>query len=81
LWRVALYRSARAATVALTALGGRLSATAQSALSRLQSFAMRHFSTADGKERSGVFARTWAIGGTALWIAVLLTAYVLVYYF
>jgi len=29
--------------------------------------------------RAGVFARTWSIGTTALWIAVLLTAYVLVY--
>jgi multicomponent Na+:H+ antiporter subunit D len=28
----------------------------------------------------GVFARSWPIGTTALWIAVLLTAYVLVYY-
>ena len=29
----------------------------------------------------GVFARAWPIGVTALWIAVLLTAYVLIYYF
>jgi|GEM_PF-4203382 len=28
----------------------------------------------------GVFARVWPIGTTALWIAVLLTAYVLFYY-
>ena len=28
----------------------------------------------------GVFARSWAIGTTGLWIAVLLTSYVLVYY-
>ena len=27
------------------------------------------------------FARTWSIGVTALWIAVLLTGYVLIYYF
>jgi multicomponent Na+:H+ antiporter subunit D len=30
-------------------------------------------------ERAGVFARAWTIGTTALWIAVLLTAYVLFY--
>jgi multicomponent Na+:H+ antiporter subunit D len=42
---------------------------------------MRHLSTGDGKQKSGVFARTWPIGSTALWIAVLLTGYVLVYYF
>jgi multicomponent Na+:H+ antiporter subunit D len=35
--------------------------------------------TADSKER-GVFARSWPVGTTALWIAVLLSAYVLVYY-
>ena len=35
--------------------------------------------TADRAER-GLFARSWAIGTTALWIAVLLSAYVLLYY-
>ena len=36
--------------------------------------------TADSKER-GMFARSWPIGTTALWIAGLLSAYVLLYYF
>ena len=81
LWRVALYRGARAIAAALSALGNRLSTISHTASSRLQSLAMRHLSTGDGQEKSGVFARTWAIGGTALWIAVLLSAYVLVYYF
>jgi multicomponent Na+:H+ antiporter subunit D len=35
--------------------------------------------TADSEERS-VFARSWTIGTTALWIAGLLSAYVLLYY-
>jgi multicomponent Na+:H+ antiporter subunit D len=35
--------------------------------------------TADSKEH-GVFARSWPIGTTALWIAGLLSAYVLLYY-
>lgn len=35
--------------------------------------------TADSKER-GVFARSWPVGTTALWIAGLLSAYVLLYY-
>ena len=48
---------------------------------RLQNLAMRHLSTGENKEKPGVFARTWPIGSTALWIAVLLTGYVLVYYF
>ena len=35
--------------------------------------------TADREER-GVFARSWPIGTTALWIVILLSAYVLIYY-
>jgi multicomponent Na+:H+ antiporter subunit D len=35
--------------------------------------------TADSAER-GVFARSWPIGTTALWIAILLSGYVLLYY-
>ena len=35
--------------------------------------------TADSAER-GMFARSWPIGTTALWIAILLSAYVLAYY-
>ncbi|MFQ3196595.1 MAG: multicomponent Na+:H+ antiporter subunit D [Paraglaciecola sp.] len=35
--------------------------------------------TADSKER-GVFARSWPVGTTALWIAGLLSVYVLLYY-
>lgn len=35
--------------------------------------------TADSEER-GVFARSWPVGTTALWIAVLLSGYVLLYY-
>jgi multicomponent Na+:H+ antiporter subunit D len=35
--------------------------------------------TADSKER-GVFARSWPVGTTAIWIVALLSAYVLMYY-
>jgi multicomponent Na+:H+ antiporter subunit D len=35
--------------------------------------------TADSEERA-LFARSWPIGTTALWIAILLTGYVLIYY-
>ena len=35
--------------------------------------------TADSDERA-MFARSWPIGTTALWIAILLSAYVLLYY-
>ena len=45
-------------------------------------FAVRYLGqphTADSDEH-GLFARSWRIGTTALWIAILLSAYVLVYY-
>jgi multicomponent Na+:H+ antiporter subunit D len=35
--------------------------------------------TSDSKER-GMFARSWPVGTTALWIAGLLSAYLLFYY-
>ena len=35
--------------------------------------------TADSQER-GLFARSWPIGATALWIVILLSAYVFIYY-
>jgi multicomponent Na+:H+ antiporter subunit D len=45
-------------------------------------FTMRYLGqphTADREER-GLFARSWPIGTTALWIAILLSSYVLLYY-
>ncbi len=50
---------------------------------RLLSYLTVHYlgqpHTADSDEQ-GLFARSWLIGTTALWIAILLSAYVLVYY-
>lgn len=48
----------------------------------LKNFAVKYLGqphTADSAEKS-VFARSWQIGTTALWIVVLLSAYILVYY-
>ena len=81
LWRVALYRTALGLSAAGRAIGGRLSAVTNGLLARLQTLATRHLSVGNGGERGGVFARAWPIGSTALWIAVLLTAYILFYYF
>ncbi len=81
LWRVVLYRLGRAILVVLSAIGNGLSSATQASLSRLQKLAMRYLATVNDEEKPGVFARTWPIGSTALWIAVLLTGYVLVYYF
>jgi multicomponent Na+:H+ antiporter subunit D len=81
LWRVALYRTALGLSAAGRAIGGRLSAVTNGLLARLQTLATRHLALGNGGERGGVFARAWPIGSTALWIAVLLTAYILFYYF
>ena len=81
IWRVLLNRVAHTLTATASAAGNWLSSSTQSLLARLQSLAMRHMSTGASKDKPGVFARTWPIGSTALWIAVLLTGYVLVYYF
>jgi multicomponent Na+:H+ antiporter subunit D len=46
----------------------------------LREFGQCHLGIGAGEQSRGVFARTWSIGTTSLWIAVLLTAYVLVYF-
>jgi multicomponent Na+:H+ antiporter subunit D len=81
LWRVLLYRLASGAYGVAKAAGHAASSAADAVLSRLHVLANRHFSSSPGKDRPGIFARAWPIGTTALWIAVLLTSYVLVYYF
>ncbi|MDJ0926702.1 MAG: Na(+)/H(+) antiporter subunit D [Gammaproteobacteria bacterium] len=74
LWRVLFLRVAAwilqggstAGQVLVSAVGDRLAA--------LQQWTGRHWG------RDGVFARSWPIGTTALWIAILLSTYVLIYY-
>ncbi len=80
-WRVGLFHIARSIYAGLARAGNVLQASVSSALGRAREFALRHFATATGEDRSGVFARAWPIGSTALWIAILLISYVLVYYF
>jgi len=77
-WRVLLYRLAGALHGGAAALGDALRSRIGAVLSALRSQAESHFSSRL-TERAGVFARAWSIGTTALWIAILLTAYVLVY--
>ena len=81
LWRVALFRVASATFTVTAAVGGAVTAAAGSVLARLRVVATRYLGTSGDDTRPGVLARTWPIGVTALWIAVLLTAYVLIYYF
>jgi len=46
----------------------------------LHEFGRRHLGISAKEKSRGAFARTWSIGTTSLWIAVLLTAYVLAYF-
>ena len=81
LWRVVFFR---AGAYLLTIIGkvqsvftlvvGRL-------LAKGKKLALRYIVKSGSDNRSGVLARAWPIGVTALWIAVLLSAYVVVYYF
>jgi len=80
LWRVALLGGARAAYAVLRKAGHVLEGAVSGVARRLRTLAARHMSASPEGGRAGVFARTWPIGATALWIAVLLTSYVFVYY-
>lgn len=80
LWRVLLFRAAAGIQAGFSAAGAALQARRVAGFAALRSRAEYHFGSgpAAGK-RMGVFSRTWSIGTTALWIAILLIAYVLVY--
>jgi multicomponent Na+:H+ antiporter subunit D len=79
-WRVLLFQLG-ARTYRFAAKAGKaVSAAFGLSLSRLGTAARRYLGPAEQGARTGVFARAWPIGVTALWIAVLLTSYVLVYY-
>ena len=82
LWRVALFRAARGINVMFERLGLALRDLAELLGRRFGERGRRLFGTrsTDGRLMPGVFARAWPIGTTALWIAVLLTAYVFFYY-
>ncbi|TGD72222.1 Na(+)/H(+) antiporter subunit D [Mangrovimicrobium sediminis] len=63
----------------LRATGGRLGSASQQLLRHLTTHYLGQPHTADREERA-LFARSWPIGTTALWIAILLSGYVLIYY-
>jgi len=81
LWRVMLFKLAVRTYRLTAAAGSTVSNAAGTTLLNLRNIAQRYLGTSKHEARPGVFTRAWPIGVTALWIAVLLTAYVLVYYF
>lgn len=81
LWRVLLFQAGVRAYRFASAAGSYISTAAASSVSGLANAASRFLGTAEEGATPGVFARAWPIGVTALWIAVLLTGYVVIYYF
>jgi multicomponent Na+:H+ antiporter subunit D len=77
LWRVLAFRVAVRTYAFSASFGTVLQTRVGRGLDALRSRAETHFGTR--APQAGVFARSWSIGTTALWIAVLLTAYMLVY--
>jgi multicomponent Na+:H+ antiporter subunit D len=82
LWRAGLVRLLRAVAAAWTRIGSTLGAGLERLGLRLGQGGRRYFGsrTEDGRHIHGLFSSAWPIGTTALWIAVLLTAYVFFYY-
>ncbi|GGP38905.1 Na(+)/H(+) antiporter subunit D [Shewanella saliphila] len=83
LWRRAGFSLVKLIEQALSSLGEVISQQRNSLQKLLQRMTVRYLGqphTADSQERS-VFARSWRVGTTVLWIAGLLSAYVLLYYF
>jgi multicomponent Na+:H+ antiporter subunit D len=76
LWRIGLNRAWIAIESLLGRAGAWLAEIRQRLLGRMGATAQRYF----GGSPRGVFAQAWPIGTTAIWIAVLLTAYVIFYY-
>jgi multicomponent Na+:H+ antiporter subunit D len=82
LWRRGAVSVLKVVDRGLITMGGVLGMQRDRLQNFLQRMVVRYLGqpdTADSKER-GVFARSWPVGTTALWIAVLLSAYVLLYY-
>ena len=82
LWRVGLARIVRLLRRGLASAGAAIGSAARRVLDEAAGFA-RYCLGADRRVTDGergFFARSWPIGLTALWIAILLSAYVLIYY-
>jgi multicomponent Na+:H+ antiporter subunit D len=82
LWRRAANTALKLVEQVLSSVGAALVIQRTRLYKFLHRMAVRYLGqphTADSKERS-MFARSWTVGTTALWIAALLSAYVLLYY-
>ena len=80
LWRVLFYRAGSALLRILASIGSAIEAGIRGWVSSLRDVARRHLGFVESNREHGIFARTWQIGTTALWIAILLSVYVLTYF-
>ena len=80
LWRRLLAGAARVAMRGLARARGFVASAALNTLDRARLVAKRHMAFSVDTGKAGILARAWPIGATAMWIALLLTVYVLVYY-
>ena len=83
LWRVLGKRIAIISVDGISRAGDAIAAKTQQSLQSLHRFSRQHLGRGPGQEqaRYGLFARAWPIGTTGIWIAILLSAYVLVDFF
>jgi len=82
LWRVGLMRLVRGLGAAWARVAGYFGSVLDAVGGRLARGGLQYFGsrTEGGRQVHGLFASAWPIGTAALWIAVLLTAYVFFYY-
>lgn len=78
-WRIAMHGAATAVHARLAVIGLALQSWQLAWFETFRVRAEPHFDAQAGNTLGGIFARAWSIRTIALWIAVLLTGYVLVY--
>ncbi len=81
IWRKLLFRLGVTIYSVTSSTGRVASAWTDSTLGTLRARVATLMGQPVEGQHPGILARTWPIGVTALWIAVLLTGYVLIYYF
>ncbi|MEM7209710.1 MAG: Na(+)/H(+) antiporter subunit D [Pseudomonadota bacterium] len=81
LWRVLFHRLAIHTEQLIARSSVSIKTSTMSKLTAIKTAAVRYLGRADESDNHGVFARTWPIGVTGLWIAVLLSIYILMSFF
>jgi multicomponent Na+:H+ antiporter subunit D len=80
LWRVAFFHIGAALTKGIGNISRAVETRISTLVLALLDAARRHMGFNEGSRIHGLFARSWSIGTTALWIAILLSAYTLAYF-